>query len=81
MRPGIACAGVYRLAAARVHIRAVVGAPAGAIVVALSAADTRPNSREILASGEPFDLFDEQKRKRATPRGPPLGFREGHLYF
>lgn len=41
---------------------------------------TSLNSREILASGKLFDLFEE-KRERATPRGPPLGYGERDSFF
>jgi len=41
-------------------------------VPALPAVVTSLNSREILASGQLFDLFEEKKRERATPRAPPL---------
>jgi hypothetical protein len=48
-------------------------------IVALPAVVTSLNSREILARGKLSDLFEQKKRERATPRGPPLGFRERGL--
>jgi hypothetical protein len=49
-------------------------ASAGGIVPALPAVIKSFISREILASGQLSDLFEEKKRERATPRAPPLGF-------
>lgn len=46
---------------------------------ALLAVVTSLNSGEILASGKLSDLFEEKKRERATPRGPPLEIK-GRLF-